>query len=62
LRGSLKVNLDGHTEVLNEGDCITYDSSHGHGMVATGGQYCEFLAIVIRKEEEEGEHAHGASV
>lgn len=47
LKGSLKVKLEKHVVVLNEGDAIMYDSSHGHGMIATGGADCEFLAIVI---------------
>ena len=54
VKGSLKVVLEGgHEEILNEGDMIYYDSSHGHGMVATGGEDCEFLAIVMREEKGE---------
>jgi mannose-6-phosphate isomerase-like protein (cupin superfamily) len=48
LTGQLKVQLEGHTEILNAGDCIYYDSSHGHGMIATGGEDCRFLAIVMK--------------
>lgn len=51
LKGSLKVDLDGHVEVLNEGDAICYDSSHRHGMIATGGKDCEFLAIVLKNNK-----------
>jgi len=47
ISGSLKIKIDGHTEILNVGDSIYYDSSYPHGMVATGGQDCEFLAIVM---------------
>jgi len=47
LNGSLKVCVDGHTEVLNEGDCILYDSSKDHGMVAVDGKECVFLAFVF---------------
>ncbi|SCJ49896.1 DNA-binding transcriptional repressor PuuR [Anaerotruncus sp. 2789STDY5834896] len=47
LKGSLKVEVDGHTTILNEGDSIYYDSSYPHGMIAVGGQDCTFLAIVI---------------
>ncbi len=50
LKGSLKIKLDDHIEILNEGDFIYYDSSHGHGMVATGGKDCEFLAIVMKEK------------
>jgi mannose-6-phosphate isomerase-like protein (cupin superfamily) len=52
LTGSLKVDLDGHIEVLNEGDSIYYDSGHRHGMIAVGGADCDFLAIVLKKPEE----------
>ncbi|CDZ24001.1 hypothetical protein CCDG5_0876 [[Clostridium] cellulosi] len=47
LEGSLKCDLDGHIEILNAGDSIYYDSGHRHGMIATGGKDCVFLAIVI---------------
>lgn len=47
LSGSLLISMEGKTEVLNEGDSIMYDSSHGHGMIATGEGDCTFLAIVI---------------
>jgi quercetin dioxygenase-like cupin family protein len=52
LKGSLKVDLDGHVEVLGEGDSIFYDSGHRHGMIAAGGTDCDFLAIVLKKPEE----------
>ena len=43
--------MEGHTEVLNEGDAIYYDSGHGHGMIATGGKECRFIAVVLKEEE-----------
>ncbi len=49
LQGSLKVALEDHAEVLHQGDAIYYDSGHGHGMIATGGSDCVFLAIVLKK-------------
>lgn len=49
LSGSLKIQMENHIMILNEGDSIMYDSSHGHGMVAAGGQECKFLAVVIKK-------------
>lgn len=52
LKGSLKCRLEGHTEILNEGDAIYYDSGKGHGMIATGGNECLFLAVVFKNEEE----------
>ena len=51
LKGSLRVELDGHTEILNEGDSIYYDSGHRHGMIAVGGEDCDFLAMVLKKPE-----------
>ena len=52
LRGSLKMQLEDHQEMLYEGDCVMYDSGRGHGMIAAGGQDCEFLAVVIKDREE----------
>ena len=49
LKGSLKCRMEDHILILNEGDAIMYDSGHPHGMIATGGQDCEFLAIVIKR-------------
>lgn len=49
LSGSLKVRMEDHILVLNEGDAIMYDSAHNHGMIATGGAECRFLAVVIKK-------------
>jgi transcriptional regulator with XRE-family HTH domain len=47
IKGSLKVQIEDHVEVLNPGDAIYYDSGHGHGMVATDGEECVFLAVVM---------------
>lgn len=52
LKGSLKMDLDGHVEILNAGDSVLYDSGHPHGMIATNGASCQFLAIVIPKSEK----------
>ena len=46
----LKCNMDGHIEILNAGDTIYYDSSRPHGMIATGGSPCKFLAIVMEEK------------
>ncbi len=48
LKGTLKIRLEDHTEILNEGDAIYYNSGHGHGMIAVGGEDCEFLAIILK--------------
>lgn len=50
LKGKLKFRFEDHIEILNEGDAVYYDSGFGHGMIATGGEDCEFLAIVFKKE------------
>ncbi len=46
LKGKLKTVVDGHTEILSEGDSIYYDSTTPHGMIAYEGD-CEFLAMII---------------
>ncbi len=53
LSGSLKVQIGEHSEVLNEGDSIYYNSSTPHGMIAVGGHDCLFLAIVLPGEKVE---------
>lgn len=52
-KGSLKIDLDGHVEILHAGDCVLYDSGHRHGMIAINGADCQFLAIVIPKNNPE---------
>jgi|LFRM01.1.fsa_nt_gb quercetin dioxygenase-like cupin family protein len=47
LEGTLKIMVNGKTEILNAGDCIYYDSSLPHGMIAVNGKECKFLAILI---------------
>lgn len=50
LKGSLKVDFEGHIEVLNAGDAVYYDSGHPHGMIAASGTDCEFLAVLLKKQ------------
>ena len=40
IKGTLKVQVGEHTEILHEGDCIYFDSSIPHGMVAADGADC----------------------
>lgn len=47
ISGKLKFTIDGHTEVLEAGDCVYYDSRQPHGMAADGGGDCVFLAVLI---------------
>jgi len=63
IRGQLKIQIDGHTEVLNPGDCIYYDSSKPHGMIAVGGEDCAFYAIVLSNSAaREGEQKAAVAV
>lgn len=52
ISGSLKINVNGRTEILNEGDTAYYDSAQPHGMIAVGGKDCKFLAVVLKPIEE----------
>ncbi len=47
ISGKLKITIDSHTEILEPGDSIYYDSKNPHGMIAVGGEECKFLAILI---------------
>ena len=51
LKGHLKVQVDGHTEILSEGDSIYYNSSAPHGMIAIDGAPCQFLAVIMPGED-----------
>lgn len=52
LTGKLRFYYEGHTEVLNPGDAIYYNSGKPHGLVAIDGADCTFLAVVVKKHEE----------
>ncbi len=52
ISGSLMVQIGSHKEILRAGDSIYYDSSAPHGMIAVGGQDCEFYAIVLNPTGE----------
>lgn len=53
LSGHLRFAYENHIEDLNPGDTLLYDSGRGHGMIATGGEPCTFLAIVLKPEDAE---------
>ena len=53
LKGSMKVRVGDHVEILNEGDSIFYKSSTPHGMIAVGKQDCTFLAMIMAGTEHE---------
>ncbi|MBP0966733.1 MAG: AMP-binding protein, partial [Oscillospiraceae bacterium] len=47
LKGTVRMIVGSHTEILHEGDCIYYDSSMPHDEVALGGEDCEIYAFVM---------------
>lgn len=53
VKGTLRVRVGEHEEVLHEGDSIFYKSSTPHGMIAVDGQDCVFLAMVMASSEKE---------
>ena len=53
--GELKIQLEEHTEILHAGDAIYYNSGYGHGMIATGGKECSFIAEVLKEDEQDAE-------
>ncbi len=52
ISGHLMVQVGTHTEVLNPGDTIYYDSGTPHGMRAAFGEDCVFYAIVLNPSGE----------
>ena len=46
LDGSIDVTLGEHTDVLEEGDCIYYDSVIPHRVQCHGGETAKILAVV----------------
>ena len=58
IRGHMRIQIGSKTEVLHPGDCIYYDSSTPHGMIAVDGEDCAFYAIVLSNSAaREGEQA-----
>ena len=58
IRGNMKIQIGGKSEILCPGDCIYYDSSVPHGMIAVDGEDCAFYAIVLSNSAaREGEQA-----
>lgn len=47
IKGTLRMIVGSHTEILHEGDCIYYDSSMPHDEIALDGQDCEIYAFVM---------------
>jgi quercetin dioxygenase-like cupin family protein/DNA-binding XRE family transcriptional regulator len=54
LSGRMKVMIDGHELVLEEGDSLYFDSGKEHSMAALGDASATFLAVTVasgRREE-----------
>ncbi|MBQ2704144.1 MAG: AMP-binding protein, partial [Clostridia bacterium] len=51
VKGSLKVQVGSHVDILNEGDSIFYNSLIPHGMVAASEGGCEFHAVVLNPQD-----------
>ena len=47
LTGDMKFRYEDKIHILHAGDCVFYDSTKGHGMIACGQDSCKFLAVVI---------------
>ena len=55
LEGILKVRIENHEEILNEGDTIYYNATRSHGMVPIGKD-CRFMAVIIRDKWKNAEN------
>lgn len=52
ISGRLRFAYEDRMEELGPGDFLMYDSGRGHGMIATDGEPCTFIAIVIKPHGE----------
>ena len=53
VRGSLRVQVGNHVDVLHEGDSIFYNSLIPHGMIAVSEGGCDFHAVVLNPQDGE---------
>ncbi len=53
ISGHLLFAYEDHVEKVGPGDLLMYDSGRGHGMIATDGEPCTFLAVVIKPQGAE---------
>jgi transcriptional regulator with XRE-family HTH domain len=53
ISGRLLFAYEDHVEEVGPGDTLYYDSGRGHGMIATGGEPCTFLAVVMKHHDAE---------
>ena len=47
IKGTMRMTVGSHTEILHEGDSIYYDSSLPHNETALDGEDCEIYALVM---------------
>jgi mannose-6-phosphate isomerase-like protein (cupin superfamily) len=47
ISGTLKIIINKHEILLNEGDSLFFDAGFDHGMKAVGGKPAQFLAIIF---------------
>jgi transcriptional regulator with XRE-family HTH domain len=47
IEGTLKIIINGHEMILNEGDSLYFDSSSEHGMKAMDKKCAKFIAIIF---------------
>ena len=47
LEGSLKIYIHNNEIILNKGDCIFFDSTHKHALVALNDKPAKLLAVII---------------
>lgn len=52
VKGSMKIQIGDHVDILREGDSVYYNAATPHGMIAIDGEPCEFYAIVLKGSEE----------
>ncbi len=50
IKGTMRIRVGDHEEILHEGDSIFYKSSTPHGMIAVDGKDCVFLAIIMASD------------
>ena len=50
IKGSMRIKVGDHEEVLREGDSIFYKSSTPHGMIAIDGRDCVFLSMIMASD------------
>lgn len=48
IEGTVKIIINGHEIILEEGDSVYFDSSASHGMKAMNNKHAKFLAIILK--------------